>query len=84
MAIDTVMLCFLEDMSINDGSEDRPYYADGALKRFVDNHADKVKKKSKRKSGRKGKKKKKDKKKDKKNKGKKGKKSGNNESKSPL
>lgn len=58
MAIDTIMLCFLEDMAINDGSEDKPFYADGALKRFVDNHADKVKKRRRKKGKSKGKKKK--------------------------
>jgi len=55
MAIDTIMLCFLEDMAINDGSADKPYYADGALKRFVDNHADKVKKRRRKKGKSKGK-----------------------------
>merc|ERR1712167_263907 len=39
MAIDTIMLCFLEDMAINDGFKAKPYYADGKLKKFVEAHS---------------------------------------------
>ena len=49
MAIDTIMLCFLEDMAINDGTKDKPYYADGKLKKFVEAHSDKPKRRRKKK-----------------------------------
>ena len=35
MAIDTILLCFCEDRSSNDGSPERPYFMSKNLKKFV-------------------------------------------------
>lgn len=34
-AIDTLLLCFLEDCERNDGSKDRPYYMSKRLKKLL-------------------------------------------------
>lgn len=36
MAIDTIFLCFLEDLKINDGSAEKPYYMSDSLKSIMD------------------------------------------------
>lgn len=36
MAIDTIFLCFLEDMKMNDGSAEKPYYMSDSLKEIMD------------------------------------------------
>ncbi|GAM18465.1 hypothetical protein SAMD00019534_016400, partial [Acytostelium subglobosum LB1] len=36
MAIDTMLLCFCEDSERNDGSAEKPYFARGSLKKFID------------------------------------------------
>eukprot|EP00033_Pygsuia_biforma_P005634 GCRY01006224.1.p1 GENE.GCRY01006224.1~~GCRY01006224.1.p1 ORF type:complete len:197 (-),score=54.22 GCRY01006224.1:175-720(-) len=35
MAIDTILLCFCEDVERNDGSEERPYFMSDNLKEFI-------------------------------------------------
>jgi hypothetical protein len=38
MSLDTMLLCFCEDSSRNDGSAEKPYFMSDSLKHFVDNH----------------------------------------------
>ncbi|XP_073243444.1 choline transporter-like protein 4 isoform X2 [Porites lutea] len=35
MAIDTIFLCFLEDLKMNDGSAEKPYYMSDSLKKIL-------------------------------------------------
>ena len=35
MAVDTLFLCFLEDLERNDGSQQRPYYMSSGLKKIL-------------------------------------------------
>lgn len=35
MAIDTIFLCFLEDLEMNDGSAEKPYYMSDSLKKIL-------------------------------------------------
>jgi len=35
MAVDTIFLCFLEDLEMNDGSPEKPYYMDDSLKHLL-------------------------------------------------
>ena len=35
MAVDTLFLCFLEDLERNDGSRERPYYMSTSLKKIL-------------------------------------------------
>ena len=35
MAVDTLFLCFLEDLERNDGSRQRPYYMSSGLKKIL-------------------------------------------------
>lgn len=39
MAISTLFLCFCEDCERNDGSAEKPYYADEGLRKFIDDSA---------------------------------------------
>ncbi|CAF0712788.1 unnamed protein product [Brachionus calyciflorus] len=36
MVIDAIMVCFCEDCKANDGSDERPYYMSGSLKKLID------------------------------------------------
>jgi len=36
MAIDTIFLCFCEDLERNDGSEAKPYFMDPKLRKYID------------------------------------------------
>ena len=35
MAVDTLFLCFLEDLERNDGSQQRPFYMSKSLKKIL-------------------------------------------------
>ena len=35
MAVDTLFLCFLEDLERNDGSREKPYYMSSSLKKIL-------------------------------------------------
>ena len=35
MAVDTLFLCFLEDLERNDGSQQKPYYMSTSLKKIL-------------------------------------------------
>jgi len=39
MAVDTVFLCFCEDIERNDGSAEKPYYMDPKLRKYIDKDA---------------------------------------------
>ena len=41
MAVDTIFLCFLEDIDRHDGSEENPYYMNSDLKRILELKEDK-------------------------------------------
>ncbi len=38
MAIDTVFLCFLEDLEVNDGTKDKPYFMPKSLQKVVNKY----------------------------------------------
>ncbi|XP_071800212.1 choline transporter-like protein 1 isoform X2 [Asterias amurensis] len=40
MAVDTLLLCFCEDVRINDGSAEKPYFMDADLMEFVTNSSE--------------------------------------------
>ncbi|XP_052825829.1 choline transporter-like protein 1 [Octopus bimaculoides] len=42
MVIDTLLLCFCEDVEINDGSAEKPYYMDTSLMKFVNGASKKL------------------------------------------
>ncbi|XP_071837695.1 choline transporter-like protein 1 isoform X3 [Apostichopus japonicus] len=48
MAVDTLLLCFCEDIRTNDGSEDKPYFMESGLMEFVSNSTKKLNSRSKR------------------------------------
>merc|ERR1712150_157197 len=46
MAVDTLFLCFLEDIERNDGSAEKPYYMSKDLRKILDVKNDKIRESS--------------------------------------
>ncbi|XP_038068039.1 choline transporter-like protein 1 isoform X1 [Patiria miniata] len=51
MAVDTLLLCFCEDVRINDGSPEKPYFMDPDLMAFVSNSSEAIANLKKKKKG---------------------------------